>query len=165
MIEETATVVALGPGIAWVEATRRSACSACGQGASCGTGRLAQVFGARSNRLAVADPLGLALGERVAIGIPDGLLVRASLAAYLLPLVGLVAGAGLAEWAGRSEPLVALAGLLGLAAGLLLTGLLTGGAQGRARYRPLILRRLSESQSVRFEPRLAVSLDRSTKPR
>ncbi|MBP6808026.1 MAG: SoxR reducing system RseC family protein [Chromatiaceae bacterium] len=141
MIEETAIVVAHEPGIAWVETRRRNACGACSQSAGCGSALLSRLFAPGANRLALEDGLGVAIGERVVIGIPDDLLVRAALIAYLLPLLTLVMGAVLADGWQLAEIEVALASIAGLGAGLWLTGHLTGGARGRQRYRPILLRR------------------------
>jgi sigma-E factor negative regulatory protein RseC len=141
MIEEPATVVALDGGLAWVETSRRGACSGCGQGAGCPTSTLGRLLrpGA-TNRLAVEDGLGVQVGDQVVIGIPDGLLLRASAAAYLLPLVALVAAAGIAQSLQAPELVVAAAGIAGLGAGLRLTGRLTGRTEARRRYRPVLLR-------------------------
>ena len=141
MIEESATVVASAEGTAWVETVRRSACSSCGEGGACGSAVLGRLFAPGSNRLAVADDLDLQVGDRVVIGIPDSLLVRASLAAYLFPLAALVGAAGLADWLGLGDVLVALIGVAGLGVGLWLTGVFTGGTKARERYRPVVLRR------------------------
>ncbi len=47
----------------------------------------------------------LAVDDRVVIGIPEDLLVRSSLLVYLLPLLGLFAGALLAQWLALAESL------------------------------------------------------------
>ena len=141
MIEEDARVVAVAPGVAWVETTRKSACGACSASSGCGTSVVAKLFGERAHRLQVADPVGVEIGDTVVIGIADGILTRASLLTYLLPLIGLMAAAFFAQSAGAGEGGSALAGVLGLCAGLWLTARLTGGAAGRERYRPLLLRR------------------------
>lgn len=152
MIEELATVVAREGGLAWVQTHRRSACSACGHGDGCVTSVLGRLLSpGAANRLAVQDGLGVHLGDRVVIGIPDGLLVRASLAAYLLPLAALVAAAGIAEWLRAPELAVAAAGVAGLAAGLWLTGRLTGGSSASSRYQPVLLRRERPTLRVPFE--------------
>ena len=82
------------------------------------------------------------------LGIPDSLLVRAALIAYLLPLLTLVMGAVLAEGWQLAEIEVALTGIAGLGAGIWLTGHLTGGAKGRQRYRPILLRREPATLSI-----------------
>jgi len=153
MMEEQGTVVAREDGTVWVETSRRSACHGCGQSAGCGTSLFGRLFSSSPNVLVLDDPLGVDIGDRVVIGIPDTLLVRASLAAYVLPLVTLIAAAGMAEWLGAADLVVALAGIVGLGAGLLLTGRLTGGADARDRYRPVLLRRLGLGvQPIPFEP-------------
>ncbi len=151
MIEEFAIVVAHEPGIAWVETSHRNACGTCDQSAGCGNALLGGLFTLGANRLALEDRLGIAIGERVVIGIPDTLLVRAAVIAYLIPLLTLVAGAGLAQWLQLAETGVALTGIVGLGAGIWLTGQLTGGAKGRQRYQPLLLRREPATASIHCE--------------
>jgi sigma-E factor negative regulatory protein RseC len=141
MIETPATVVDVKPGVAWVETVRQSACGHCESAGSCGTSVLAKLFGAPRSRLRIDDAQGLRLGEQVVIGIPDGTLVRASFVAYLIPLLVLIAAAGLATRLGAGEGAVALTGLAGLGIGLWLSGRLTGGPSARARYRPVLVRR------------------------
>jgi sigma-E factor negative regulatory protein RseC len=141
MIETPATVIDVKPGVAWVETVRQSACGHCESAGSCGTSVLAKLFGAPRSRLRIDDAQGLRLGEQVVIGIPDGTLVRASFVAYLIPLLVLIAAAGLATRLGAGEGAVALTGLAGLGIGLWLSGRLTGGPSARARYRPVLVRR------------------------
>lgn len=153
MIEQTATVLAVADGAALIEVPRVSSCSACGKGSQCGTSLIARLFGTNgSTRLRVRDPLGVQPGERVVVGIQDSLLVQASLVAYLLPLPFLIIGAALGEQAGWGDPGSVLTGLLGLAAGLLLSGLITGGSGARARFRPRLLRRVGQSVPLRCAP-------------
>lgn len=141
MIETPATVVDVKPGVAWVETVRQSACGHCESAGSCGTSVLAKLFGAPRSRLRIDDAQGLRVGEQVVIGIPDGTLVRASFVAYLIPLVTLIAAAGVATRLGAGEGTVALLGLAGLGIGLWLSGRITGGPSARERYRPVLVRR------------------------
>lgn len=150
MIEEVASVVAVDDDGAWVETRRRSACGHCESAAICGTSALAKLFGEGRNRLRIDDPLGLRPGDRVVIGIPDGTLVRASLIAYLLPLIALVSAAGIGTALHLPEGAVALLGLAGLGAGLWLGGRITGGVAGRERYRPRLIRRADDRNSIRL---------------
>ncbi|MFD2112419.1 SoxR reducing system RseC family protein [Thiorhodococcus fuscus] len=141
MIEERATVVEVGDGFAWVETQRRSSCTQCASSASCGTSVLARLFRQTRNRLKIIDPIGLQTGEQVVIGIADATLNRAALIAYMLPLIALIGASAVATHVQLSEGMVALSGIAGLALGLLLARLLTGGATGQARYRPELVRR------------------------
>jgi sigma-E factor negative regulatory protein RseC len=152
MIEQEASVVAVADGAALVEVARRSSCSGCGQSNSCGTATVAKLFGSgNATRLRVIDHLGLAAGEQVVIGIRNPVLVRASLAAYLLPLLALLAAAGGAEAAGLGDVAGAASGVLGLLAGLWLAGLVTGGSGAKARFRPVLLRRADTVAHVTIE--------------
>lgn len=145
MIEEKARVLAAGPGVAWVETARKSACGACSASSGCGAALVVRVCGGQVNRLQVTDDIGLEVGDAVVIGIADHTLIRASLLAYLWPLATLMLSAFIAEAAGASEEFSVLAGILGLCAGLWVVGRLTGGASGRVRYRPVVLRRTDPS--------------------
>ena len=147
MIEEHACVEAVEPGFAWVASARKSACGNCAASSGCGTSVVAKLFGERVNRFQVADAVGVQVGEWVVIGIADGTVTRASLIAYLLPLLALMLVAFLAQSAGVGEGLSALLGILGLCAGLWITGRLVGGAAGRERYRPAVLRRVEPART------------------
>lgn len=146
MIETPATVVAVKPGLAWVETVRQSACGSCGSTGSCGTSVVAKLFGAPRSRLRIDDAQGLRVGEQVVIGIPDGTLVRASFVAYLIPLLFLIAGSGVATHLGAGEGGVALTGLAGLGIGFWVSGRLTGGPSARERYRPVLVRRAASAE-------------------
>ncbi len=147
MIEEHAFVEAVGPGVAWVASARKSACGNCAASSGCGTSVVAKLFGERINRFQVADAVGVQVGERVVVGIADGIVTRASLVAYLLPVLALMLVAFLAQAAGMGEGGSALLGILGLCAGLWTTGRLVGGAAGRERYRPVVLRRVEPAST------------------
>jgi sigma-E factor negative regulatory protein RseC len=153
MIEQEAAVVAVADGAALVDVPRRSSCSSCGHGNACGTATIAKLFGnGNSARLRIIDHLGLSAGERVIIGIRSPLIVRASLAAYLLPLLALLAAAGAAEAAGLSDITGAVSGLGGLLIGLWIAGLISGGSGARARFRPVLLRRARAGAPLCVEP-------------
>ena len=87
------------------------------------------------------DHLGLRVGELVVIGIPEGVLTRAAVLAYLFPPAALVLAAGSAGSLGAGDLGSAFAGVLGLVLGLLATRAMTGGTAGRGRYRPVLVRR------------------------
>ncbi len=153
MITQEAAVVAIADGTALIEVPRRSGCSGCGHASSCGTSAVAKLFGNGSaTRLRVSDHLGLAAGERVVIGIHNRVLLRASLAVYLLPLVALLAGAGGAEAAGLGDTAGAATGVLGLFAGLWIAELINGGTGAGRRFRPVLLRRATGAVHRTVEP-------------
>ena len=148
MIEESARVVAVAPGYAWVDARRRSACVSCKVASECSTSAVAKLFGVRANRLRVSDAIGVDVGDLVVIGIAESTLTRASLLAYLFPLFALMLGAYGAQTVGAGEGISALTGILGLCLGMWVAGRRTGAAAGRDAYRPVLLRRSGESLRV-----------------
>jgi sigma-E factor negative regulatory protein RseC len=107
----------------------------------CGVSVVFNLFPAQTHRLQVCDEIGVEVGDSVVIGIADAALTRASLLAYLLPLIVLVFVVYGAQTAGVGEGLSALVGLLGLCLGLWITGRLTGTSAGQEAHRPVLLRR------------------------
>lgn len=169
LVEQQGRVVAVGPGLAWVvparllppagtstslwvETSRRGACGGCSSSSACATPVLGSLAGsgAAAPRIQVADHLGLRVGEGVVVGIPEGDLVRASALAYLFPPALLVLAAAGAGAFGLDDLGSALIGLVGLATGLGLTRLLTGGAASRGAYRPVLIGRRPAGPSVAF---------------
>lgn len=152
LIEQQAWVVAVGPGHAWLETSRQGACGSCSSSSACATPVLGSLAGNRAAaaRIQVSDHLGLRIGDGVVVGIPDGTLTRAAAMAYLFPPALLVLAASGAGAAGLDDLGSALIGLIGLALGLTLTRLLTGGAAARGCYRPVLIRRQSGGRSIAF---------------
>lgn len=124
MVTEAARVAAVDEdGFAWVETRRKAVCDSCSVQKGCGTSVLARLFGRRMARVRVRNTLDARVGDEVIVGIEDGLLVRSSVAAYLMPLIwmllGAIGGGMIAEalqWP-AVEGVSAVGGLLGLAAG------------------------------------------------
>ncbi|MBV2134714.1 SoxR reducing system RseC family protein [Pseudomonas sp. MAP12] len=114
MIEESGRVVSIEEGAVWVETLRRSTCSACSANAGCGQGLMEKLgVGQRRGYVRALTDLQLAVGDGVVIGIREDLLLRSSLQVYLLPLLGLFAGAMLAQWLALPEAFVILLALGG----------------------------------------------------
>jgi sigma-E factor negative regulatory protein RseC len=96
MIEELAVVVKIENHQVWVEAGQNSACGGCRQKASCTTNALGSVLKKKS--VPVDSDIQLKTGDEVMVAIDESLLLRASLLLYLVPLVALFTGAGIADW-------------------------------------------------------------------
>ena len=96
MIEELAVVVKIENHQVWVEAGQNSACGGCQQKASCTTNALGSVLKKKS--VPVDCNIQLKTGDEVMVAIDENLLLRASLLLYLVPLIALFAGAGIADW-------------------------------------------------------------------
>jgi sigma-E factor negative regulatory protein RseC len=141
MIETQARVLATQDGQAWVEAWSGGGCGLCGgENASggCGAASIARLFQwRRHGGYRVGNPLDARPGERVMVGVEDGLLLRAALRAYAIPLLALLGGALAGSHWGGGDAYAALGGLLGLGASLLIF-------RNAARGGPVIVRRLSQ---------------------
>lgn len=145
MREETARVVDIKAGLLLAEAKGRSACSHCTGGAVCASSVTAKLFGARRVRLVLANHLDARPGDQVVIGIPDELLVRASLLVYLSPLLLMLAAAALVEAWAVNEMLLSVSALAGLTLGVLgVRWTIRRGAEQR--YRPRLLRVVAQAR-------------------
>ena len=143
MIEEQGRVVALEPGAVWVETLRKSTCSSCSANAACGQGLMDRLgVGRQRGYVRALSQMQLAIGDTVIIGVREDLLVRSSLLVYLLPLLGLFAAALLADGLGLSEPLVILAGLIGLSASWLMVRWRAARVAEDPLLQPVVLRTL-----------------------
>jgi sigma-E factor negative regulatory protein RseC len=145
MTETPAVVVCAEGDFALVEAEPGAGCGRCDSVKGCASASFAKLFCPAPRRFRVVNRVGARPGERVVLGVEDGILARSAAVAYGLPLLlmvaGAVLGAGLADSAAARD-LYALAGAsLGLSAGF---------AGGRAvrrlrhedpRFLPRVLRR------------------------
>jgi len=143
MLETPAIVVKTEDRAALVEADFGGGCGSglCAKG-GCGTAVLAQLF-SRTPRgpMRVANPIEARMGERVVVGVEEGSLLRATLIAYLLPLVLFVAGALAAQELRAGDGATALGAIAGLLMGWAVARFLS--RHGRAAGgEPVILRRL-----------------------
>ncbi len=142
MIEEHAQVIQLGVGCVWVETDRQTTCSECKAG--CGTAVLARFMARRRHPIRVLNPLSLQIGDKVVIGLAKEALLNGSVAVYLMPLLCLFLGAGLAElFHSEAEGLRVLLGMLGLLIGLFWLRSYSGKIHNDERFQPVVLRRVS----------------------
>lgn len=150
MIEESGQVIAVEGDCIVVQTQPRSTCSSCHVSTSCGTSVLSRWFGQRSNQLRVRNDLQLRVGERVVIGIQESALLKASLVAYLVPMLAMVAAAAIAGSQGAGDGAVALWSMAGLGIGLLM-----GAKHRHGSYQPALLRQ----ESV-HKPSFAIEIQR-----
>ncbi|HCF59720.1 MAG TPA: hypothetical protein DFS52_17210 [Myxococcales bacterium] len=120
MIERGTVRESRGDGWVVVEVHRTGACDGCHSRGACSMG-----FGARNAQVTARDPLGAQIGQQVELELGDGAFLTACAWVYLVPLAGLLLGAGLGwgllGWMGigaARDPLSALFALLGLGIGV-----------------------------------------------
>lgn len=151
MLEETGVVVAIDRDQAWVQTIRKSACSSCEAKSGCGQGVLARISDGKANQVLVKNSLNLQVGEEVLIGIPEELLIKASIMVYLLPLLAMIVVASVIEkWLAPGDGWVALAGVTGLAAGFLMVKLYSSFHKSDPKFCPKMIRKkgLQPIQSI-----------------
>lgn len=142
MIEEHGTVVEVDHEGVWIEVQKQSACASCNARAGCGQRLLAERSAGQQVVICVENPqqLVVAVDDAVVVGIAEGAFVKASLALYLLPLLLLFLGAGLADMLLLGEGVTALAGMLGLLSGLGVVRLVSHRWQRAREYHPVLMR-------------------------
>jgi sigma-E factor negative regulatory protein RseC len=145
MLEQDATVVKSNKGQIWVEAISRSSCSQCST-TSCSTSVISKLFGLKRNLLQMENTLQAKAGDQVIIGIPDSVLVKASVWAYLVPIISMVLSTLLAVTQGYGDGLQVLFALAGLSIGFLIVGQLTRSGKRGTTFDPLLLRVKGQSE-------------------
>ena len=124
MLEHNGKVVAATPASVLIETERRSACGHCGVSDRCGTSVIAGLFKHNANTLRLDNSMDLQAGDDVVIGIPEHLLLRAALWAYMVPMLFMITFALIVATAGYADLYVFLASIAGLFNGLYLARVL-----------------------------------------
>jgi sigma-E factor negative regulatory protein RseC len=141
MLEETARVVDVKEGLLIAETISRSSCKSC-KSDSCTTSVIAGLFNLKPNRLVMRNSIGAKPGDQVVIGIPDDLLARASVMAYLLPLVSMLLLTAIGDQMYFSPLATVMMAASGLVIGFFIVRRATRGWSSQ-RYQPQLLRVVS----------------------
>lgn len=116
------TVVSLvnnaGDVCATIDVDVSATCPRCAAGKGCGAGVLSAGSGPRRIQVPVDPNLDLAEGDVVDLELAPANILRASVIVYGLPMLGAIAGAGIAFAFALGDVAAAAAALLGIAAGL-----------------------------------------------
>ena len=133
--QESVRVTELGMGGIWVEGIQASACGSCSANAGCGQHTLSKL--GRPVRLWIDTEDTFSVGEVILLTLPQGSLAISAVVLYGLPLIGLIAGAVLGQYAG-GDVIAVLSSLVGLASGLLVARLLS--AKYHQEWQPTVSR-------------------------
>ena len=150
-VEGIARVVRIDGDTAWFEPEQTTSCGHCASASSCGAGTSG--IGTVANRITARrfaldnNANGLAVGERVVVGVAERALIRAALTAYGLPMLTALTAGGIAESAFGSDlaTMAAMAG--GLLVGLLLARLVARRLSARGELAPHFLRRAKPNET------------------
>ncbi|MFL0797020.1 MAG: SoxR reducing system RseC family protein [Cellvibrionaceae bacterium] len=142
MLEENGKIVAIEDDCLWVETIQKTACGTCAAEKGCGTSVLGRYL-SKANFIRVLlegrERSCYSVGDTVKIGIPEDVVVKASLFVYLLPLAGLLLGAILGDFISGTD----LSVLLGAVTGLMLGGAVVRGHaiyhRNNRRVQPVLL--------------------------
>lgn len=143
MIEEKAIVARADDAGVWVRAFGPETCPRCAEGRGCGGGALGRLVSRRRPEVRVRGAIpGLRPGDTVIVGVEDGVVMRASLWVYLVPLTGMLLAGAFAQLVLEAHDLlVAAFGVVGLVGGFAFTHMAGRRAAASAAYHPLLLRR------------------------
>ena len=122
MVTESGRVVAVETDSVWVETLQQSTCNSCAVQKGCGQSLLNKWHAGRPNhiRVLLRDQRAstYVIGDRVDIAVPDEVILKGSLIVYILPLIGLLLGAGsAAALVAGSEFAAILGAMIGFLAG------------------------------------------------
>lgn len=147
MIEQTATVVSVEAGYAWVIPQQKGgSCGSCKSGGSCATSSSLGLLSRKEpQKVRVLNPVYARPGEQVVVGMQGEALVIYSLLAYLVPLLALLVAALIGHQAfallGFNKELGAmLMGVAGLLSGLRLANSFSVRTLNSPDFQPVILR-------------------------
>ena len=139
-VEEKGVVVEERGKLALVRAAESSSCAGCASAGIC--------HGGGAERTVEAENIvGARRGDKVVMTLPSGALLRASFQVYILPVIGLLAGAGITQvvvgrLAGQEAAGMAagIGGLVGAAMTVVLLRVAGGKRSARSALRPRIVR-------------------------
>ena len=117
MTVREAIVLELRDSEALLKVGAEAGCGRCESVGGCRTGVLGELFGKRCTTYRVPAVPGLHAGSAVEVRLPEHGVLLAAACVYGLPLVGILAGAGLAASLGWSDASAGLAALSGVAIG------------------------------------------------
>lgn len=154
MLETEAVIVKINNSVAYVETQRVSGCGHCDPQKGCATSTLTKFFGGKKTFFKAMNPIDAQVGDSVVIGVEDGAVLKGSLAVYLLPVIFVLAGAGIGNYLGSSvtkRDLFAVIGAgTGLVAGYLWIRAYTAFVGKNRHFQPVVLRKISTDKIVNF---------------
>lgn len=137
-IQEQGVVVAVLSDGVWIETQRQSGCQSCSSRGGCGVGIMQKALNRRQHKVRVQTDLPVQVGDHVRLLLPAAALVQASVLMYLLPLLGLIAGAVAGQILFSSDGASIGSAALGFIFVLLLIARQQNGLSRSGRYAPRI---------------------------
>jgi sigma-E factor negative regulatory protein RseC len=140
MATEQGVVVRADASGTWVKTLRSDSCESCSSKSTCHT-----LGGGKEMEVSAINSIGARVGDRVVLRMDTGAFLKGTFLVYMFPILLLVSGAALGEWAAHAShlqsPLASiLCGFGGLILGLILMRRVANRLAQRDDYRPHISR-------------------------
>jgi len=147
MIEEQAQVIEINGNQLVLLAQRQSACGSCSAKKGCGTSLLSQVVGRKFSRFQAENSINANVGDTVVVAIPEDALFKGSMVMYLIPILGMIAVALLADYllasaAPYRDLMIAMAAVAGLVSGSIIAKRYFASQKAMHLYAPVVLRKI-----------------------
>ena len=146
MIEEQAQVIEIQGDQLILQAQTQSACGSCAVNKGCGTSVLSKVVGRKFTQFQAKNNIGAEVGDTVIVGIAEDALLRGSVVIYIMPIMGmlvfaLIADYYLVEMAVR-DLFIAASGVMGLVFGSLFAKQYFLRKSSANQFSPVVLRKV-----------------------
>lgn len=138
MLETRATVLRIEGSDAFVQ-SNQSGCSNC-QGKGCSTIKLSKMFSGCAREFRARNLIAAKVGDEVVVGVRDGVVLHGIARVYLLPLVLLFVGAGIAVRFAQTSTEVDMYAAAGALSGLVLGFAWVAWRHAEASGEPQVLR-------------------------
>jgi len=154
MIETEAVIVKTEHNVAFVETQRQSGCGHCDPQKGCATSTLSKFFGRKPTFFKALNPGNALAGDVVVIGVADGAVLKSALAIYLMPLIFILAGAGLGNFLATSESTQDFNALMGAGLGMISSYIwirfYTASVGSNKYFQPVVLRKVMDGKVIQF---------------
>jgi sigma-E factor negative regulatory protein RseC len=147
MIEEQVQVIAVAGNQIVLQGETQSACGSCSANKGCGTSVLAKVVGRKFTRFQVDNHINAEVGDTVVVGFPEDALLKGSLVMYVVPILGMLLLALLADYyllatADSRDLFISANGILGLVIGSLAARWFFQQQSNAKTFTPVVLRKV-----------------------
>lgn len=151
MIKEVGQVVAIDGDTVWVQTQTKTSCSTCQVNKACGTGIISKSFSQKVFLTPMANHLQAQVNDQVEVGIPEDMVVKASLLVYFLPLLTMISGLiiGRMFFPNVAEGWLILSALIGLSVGFVLTRYIGQKISKNKQLEPVLLRIVNKPIAVK----------------
>lgn len=153
MVEQEAKVITVEGDQLVLEAETTSSCQACEVKSGCGTSVLSKWVGRKFTHFQAKNTVDAHVGDQVVVGLSEAALVRGSVSIYLLPLLGMIIAAVIADVLLSQDAIardlfITLSAFAGFGAALGLCRAYLAKERLRQELTPVVLRKIIKPQLI-----------------